>query len=364
MRALSIQVTKAYSVKEVNMIDFVLLAANTADSFSNYFAEILKDKYVYCIKGGSGVGKSTFMKQIIDISTQNGINCLKVPCSSDINSLDMVVLLEKNVAFVDATNPHAVEPSCYGAREVIINLGDYLDCKLLREYDKELFKLVSDKGICYANCYNALKCARLAEKSIDRIYNKWLTEDKVKQVGEEIFNRYIINDSGSRMDINGYLEYLTDGGVKSIFARVLDNRDIIAVKCNNKTTASKVLKYVLEKIKDKDIKTEKYYSITNPENLIAIGFYNYILTTFDVENYDEIYDLNDMYDSVGIKSDLKQILSERKIFDFGIYNACNYFAQAKAIHSVIEEYYIKAMDFTKWEEFKNTFITNDAVWLH
>lgn len=345
------------------MIDFVLLAGNTADGFSNYFNEMLKDKYVYCIKGGSGVGKSTFMKDIIQISTQNNINCLQIPCSSDINSLDMVVLLGKNVAFVDATNPHSVEPSCYGAKEVIINLGDYLDCKILRKYDKELVKLVADKGVCYHNCYNSLKCAKFAEDNIDKIYAKWVKKDITKQIAENIFDRFIINDAGSKLNINGYLEYLTGTGVKSIFGRTTDSRDIITIKCNNKVTSSKVLKYVLDKIEAHEINAEKYYSIYNSKNLVAIGVYNYIITTMDVENFDEVYDLNEMYDNVGIKNDLKQILSERKVFDFGVYNACSYFGLAKEIHSAIEEYYIQAMDFTKWEDFKAKFITQDAEWL-
>ena len=346
------------------MVDFLLLAGNTADGFSNYFSDILNDKYVYCIKGGSGVGKSTFMKEIAKISTLNGINILQVPCSSDINSLDMLVLPDRNIAFVDATSPHSVEPSCYGAKEVIVNLGDFLDCKVLKQYDKELLKLVSDKSVCYKNCYNALRCSKIAEENVNNIYNKWLKDKKIKSVVNDIFKKFIASDIGSKLCIKGYLEYLTADGIKTIFGKVIDNRDIISIKCNNKYCSSKVLNDLLVKINAMGIATEKYYSIYNTKNLIALGVYNYIITTIDVDNYSEIYDINEMYDNVGIKNDLNQILSERKIFDFSGYNACNYFAQSRAIHNSIEEYYIKAMDFDKWEEFKKQFIDKIDEYLH
>ncbi len=87
--------------------------ANSGDGFQNLFSEIvdLEDTYdLMVLKGGPGVGKATFMREIGRSMEEAGTPVEYLWCSGDPDSLDGVVLPELRCAVVDGTSPHVVEP--------------------------------------------------------------------------------------------------------------------------------------------------------------------------------------------------------------------------------------------------------------
>jgi uncharacterized NAD-dependent epimerase/dehydratase family protein len=82
---------------------------NTSRGFFSYYDYILKQEdaaRIFVIKGGPGVGKSTFMKKIAMEMVDRGYDVEFMHCSSDNNSLDGVVIPAVRVAFLDGTAPH------------------------------------------------------------------------------------------------------------------------------------------------------------------------------------------------------------------------------------------------------------------
>ena len=68
---------------------------NTPEGFYSYYNYILpqrKAEKIFCLKGGPGVGKSTFMKEIGKYFSEKGEDVDLLWCSSDADSLDGVVL--------------------------------------------------------------------------------------------------------------------------------------------------------------------------------------------------------------------------------------------------------------------------------
>lgn len=85
------------------------LGANSRNGFYSLYDELIDPKTaesVYIIKGGPGSGKSSFMRRIKKILSEQGISCESILCSSDPDSLDGVVFHDLKVAFVDGTAPH------------------------------------------------------------------------------------------------------------------------------------------------------------------------------------------------------------------------------------------------------------------
>ena len=85
-------------------------AANTPIGFYPCFSNILpqeRAKQIIYIKGGSGTGKSTFMRGVGKTMLERGNHVELYHCSSDPDSLDGVHIVEKGVAIFDATAPHA-----------------------------------------------------------------------------------------------------------------------------------------------------------------------------------------------------------------------------------------------------------------
>lgn len=82
--------------------------ANSGDGFQNLFSEIvdLEDTYdLMVLKGGPGVGKATFMREIGRSMEEAGTPVEYLWCSGDPDSLDGVVLPELRCAVVMVRRP-------------------------------------------------------------------------------------------------------------------------------------------------------------------------------------------------------------------------------------------------------------------
>ena len=75
-------------------------AANTRGGFVSFFDKIFSEDEcgrTYILKGGPGVGKSTFMKKLAKLSEDKGYTCEYFYCSSDPSSLDGIIIKEKRM---------------------------------------------------------------------------------------------------------------------------------------------------------------------------------------------------------------------------------------------------------------------------
>ena len=87
-------------------------AANSGRGFVSFYGEIFntdKIKRRFLIKGGPGTGKSTLMRRIAESACRKGEQVCLYRCSSDPSSLDGVII-NGEVAVIDSTAPHTVEP--------------------------------------------------------------------------------------------------------------------------------------------------------------------------------------------------------------------------------------------------------------
>ena len=101
------------------------VGANSGEGFRNLFPEILdlEDTYDFMIlKGGPGVGKNTFMREIGRTMEQAGTPVEYLWCSGDPDSLDGVVLPELRCAVADGTSPHVLEPRYPAAVDRYVDL--------------------------------------------------------------------------------------------------------------------------------------------------------------------------------------------------------------------------------------------------
>ena len=85
------------------------VGANSGEGFRDLFPEMvdIEDTYdLMVLKGGPGVGKNTFMREIGRVMEEAGTAVEYLWCSGDPDSLDGVVLPELRCAVVDGTSPH------------------------------------------------------------------------------------------------------------------------------------------------------------------------------------------------------------------------------------------------------------------
>ena len=140
--------------------------ANSGDGFQNLFSEIvdLEDTYdLMVLKGGPGVGKATFMREIGRSMEEAGTPVEYLWCSGDPDSLDGVVLPELRCAVVDGTSPHVVEPRYPAAVDRYVDLGRFYDLTAAKAAAEEVKAHTRAYKAAYIRAYHHLKAARQVE---------------------------------------------------------------------------------------------------------------------------------------------------------------------------------------------------------
>jgi hypothetical protein len=135
---------------------------NTARGFHSFYQSIMppdEARRVIILKGGPGVGKSTFMRRTAELMEAHGQLMEYLHCSSDNNSLDGIVCRAIGFAMIDGTAPHILDPEMPGAADGILNLGVFLDEAALAERREEILSLKRAIGVCFHQAYRYLSAA-------------------------------------------------------------------------------------------------------------------------------------------------------------------------------------------------------------
>lgn len=140
--------------------------ANSGGGFRNLFSELADPETMYdfmILKGGPGVGKSTFLRHLGQSMEEAGAQVEYLHCSGDPDSLDGVVIPEIRCAAADGTAPHVLEPRFPAAVDRYVNLGRFYDIAAAKT-DAEAVK--AHTRACqkaYRQAYSALNAARQVE---------------------------------------------------------------------------------------------------------------------------------------------------------------------------------------------------------
>ena len=138
-------------------------ASNSSEGFCSYYNEVFNPQNfykIYVIKGGSGTGKSFFMKEIAKCAELYGFSVNYIYCSSDADSLDGIIINERKVAVLDGTFPHIYEPKYIGAVESFVNLAEFLDEKMLSSSRRVIESISLEKKGGFERAYRELRAYR------------------------------------------------------------------------------------------------------------------------------------------------------------------------------------------------------------
>ena len=131
--------------------------ANSGRGFQNLFHELADPESVYdfiILKGGPGVGKNTFLRQLGRAMEEAGADVEYLHCSGDPDSLDGVVIPEIRCAAADGTAPHVLEPRYPAAADRYVNLGRFYDVAAAKEEAAAVRAHTRDYQAAYRRAYS------------------------------------------------------------------------------------------------------------------------------------------------------------------------------------------------------------------
>ncbi|MEW6447161.1 MAG: PRK06851 family protein [Bacillota bacterium] len=165
----------------------VFPGGNTACGFYSYYDHIIDPDAtrIFVIKGGPGVGKSTFMRNIGEEMLAAGYDVEYMCCSSDNGSLDGLVIPAARIALIDGTAPHIVDPKNPGAVDEIVHLGDFWDEVKIRAYKEDVLDANRRVSRLFQTAYSHLREAKVIRDEIEGYVAESMDFAKVNQALRE-----------------------------------------------------------------------------------------------------------------------------------------------------------------------------------
>lgn len=342
---------------------------NTSKGFFSYFDNIFnpeKLKRIFILKGGPGVGKSSFMKKFAKKLSSLGYSIEYIHCSSDENSYDGIIVPELKISLVDGTAPHTIDPKLPGVSDEIINLGEFLDHDELSKHKCQVIQINKKKSQFYKSAYRYLQCAGTILEEINSIYDQF-TDDKqflmivdntLKSIFNEEYNHLYDNFGSQRKSFseaytaNGYINY-TDS--------YCNDKKIIAIIGENTNYTARLLDTIVKEALLRGFDIECFYRPLTPDKIqhIIISDLNLMIKSAENHmncNYDEVINLHDIIDLENLKTHISEIEKNLHLFDILINNAVEKLSEAKKYHELLEVIYVNGMNFKGVDEYLEKFL--------
>lgn len=347
----------------------VFPGGNTCRGFFSFYDYIVGPDAtrLYVIKGGPGVGKSTFMKNLGEEFLAEGLNVEYHWCSSDNDSLDALVLPDCRIAVLDGTSPHIVDPRIPGAVDEIINFGECWDEKRLVAARKEITGLVDLVGRYFRLAYMRLREARAiwdewCEYYKDTVPPRFIHEI-IRSLQVEIANLFTDIKPPATWVRHLFAAALTPRGVATHAGTLFDREYKIVALCGRPGTGvTAVLPALLSWAEIEELPVEVYHNPFDPAMIDILIFPEAQLALLD--NSSTIVDyrpclqqmsnvrfinVNQLVDRFRLIKWSQEIEDAEDRFSTAMEGAIGFIHLAKRLHDEMEDYYIPAMNFDRIE---------------
>ncbi|GAA0126110.1 PRK06851 family protein [Clostridium senegalense] len=343
------------------------LGGNTSVGFYSHYDYILPQneaRRIICIKGGPGTGKSSLMKKVGNLFIDKGYTVEFHHCSSDSNSLDGVVIKGLNIALLDGTSPHVVDPKNPGAIDEILNMGQCWNEDGFKEYRENILDVQDKISKKFKRAYRFLAAARNVYEDWYTFNRETLDFNKVNHLKESLKNE-IFSDEISSVGFDRHLfsTAFTPGGVISFIPNLIEDvENVYILKGAPGVGKTEVLAYLADEAVKRGHYVEVLHTPLMPEKIehILIPDLNIAVVTSNEINklatQGIVYDMNKFLDEALIKANKDEIEYVKNTFYILLNKALSCIQQAKHLHDDLESYYIPNMNFDKIDAVSNEII--------
>lgn len=331
----------------------------TPQGFVNFFEDIVgeEERELYIVKGGPGTGKSRMMKKIARAAREEGYDVETIRCSADPDSLDGVRIPALGKTVLDGTMPHAVDMTLPGARDCILNLGDFWDEEALQRHKKEITYLTKEKEICFQRASHYLKAAKEIQNNMDQLADRALLAGKMQQFTKRLCQQFFGDTDvsyRSGTEKRRFGTAITAKGVISTLPSLFSGVKVYALRCDYGKAAVHVLRQLQAEALQKGFSVESYRCPMSPDGAehlvipkLSLGFttYNAYHTVLDCQVFGE-YQLDVYYNDAVTEPYLQDLEYDRFRMQELLDKAQRSMGKALQLHRAVEGYYTETMDFS------------------
>lgn len=346
------------------------LGGNTPLGFFSYFDHLIRPERaekLYILKGGPGTGKSSFMKTIVTAFQGADYDVEVFHCSSDPESLDAVRVPALEIAWVDGTAPHTIDPKFPGIFDEIVDFGAFLDQTVLLDRKRQVTEIQAEVSHGYQQAYRYLAAAKSIHENIVAANTVAMAHgplnERIQQVVAAIFgHRAPSKVTGHSRRL--FASAITPIGLVHYLSSLMDSvPKRIVVTGEPGTGKSTLLKAVAHAAVTHGFDLEIFHSPLDPHSIDHViipklGVAVITSTLFHPYEHPDatIVNLNEYRNYHKVKQHRQQTEDAMALFQQVLDRAIRTLAQTKAVRDQLEGYYVDAMDFSKVEAIRTAHI--------
>lgn len=347
----------------------VFPGGNTSLGFYSFYEYIAKPdaNKIIVLKGGPGVGKSSFIRWIGDHLLERGFNVEFHHCAGDSEGIDGIYVPAIDLAIVDGTAPHVIDPRNPGAVDEIIHLGDHWDEEVLRNNKSAILKMTAEASNNFRRAYRYLAIAKLLNDELEG----YIQEAQALDIASlnQLANR-LVEDLHDKVPFRNRRPY-----TRHLFASVINHRgyqhyfDTLFHDLKRRiilygppgSGRSTLVSKVVDAVQRLGLDLEVFHDVIDPskmEHVIIPALSTAIVNGSAPHDYSG--KKNDLrintaaYVDYSLLAPYKQQMEEaKKRFDDAIKRSMFFLEMAKQAHDQLESYYVPSMRFDAIEKIRN-----------
>lgn len=332
---------------------------NTPQGFVSYYDYVISPnaKRIFILKGGPGTGKSTFMKRMGTEMTKAGYDVEQHHCSSDNNSLDGLVIPALQIAFIDGTSPHIVDPKHPGAVDEIIHLGDFWDEKGIVDHKADIMHCNQKIKVCFQRAYRLLRAARSVYDDWEAINTAALDFGKANKMSAEVTEKILsgVHSTSAGKTRKLFASAITPNGPVNYLESLATPTTYVVTGLPGTGKATLIQK-IVDSATAKGLDAEVFYcpfDPLKPEHIVIPAIGAAVITSTEPHTYPgpaaAIIHMDECLKPALIAPQSEYAAYDKTVYQELFNKAINSIQQAKQLHDDLETYYIPYMDFVKIE---------------
>ncbi len=335
-------------------------------SYYNYIIPAADATRIFIMKGGPGVGKSTFMRRIGDAVIARGLDIEHHHCSSDNGSLDGLVIPALGVAFIDGTAPHVVDPRHPGCVDEIIHLGDFWDESRMVANRQAIVTTTAEIGKSFQRAYRLLRAAKALYDDWEAANAEALDLAAANRRGEELLDAVLrgVDTVGAGRLRKLFASAITpDGLVNYLDSSVWPAGRCFVVSGDPGSGKSTLVRKVIDAALAKGLDVEAFYCPLDPdkpEHAVIPALDTAVTTSFLPHPYHAgrapalAVDMGECLKSYIVARHADAVAYDQDLFWELFVKAVTCIKRAKTLHDELETYYVPNMDFSgvekRWQQ--------------